>query len=618
MANDVLLTCEGLAKAYGAEPLFEGLSFTLFGGDHAGLVGPNGAGKSTLMKILAGLETSDSGTLAVRKGVRVGYVPQDPSFPAGLTAEEALLHSLDDTEGLEEYERFHRVAVALAKAGFEDRQVSVDILSGGWRKRLSIARELAREPDVLLLDEPTNHLDVESTLWLEELLQGESEAFVVVSHDRYFLDNVCRRMLEIDRVYPEGILAVDGSYADFLERRDELLQHQKRYQETLANLVRREVEWLRRGPKARTSKSSSRIQQAEGLIDALAESKSRLGSAGDGRGRSAGIDFDASERRSKRLWECKGLSKSLGTEETGILRIVRDLDLLLSPGHRLGILGPNGSGKTTLLRLIVAELEPDAGSVRTAPGLRVAYFEQNRESLDPDLTLRRALAPRGDSLIYRDRVIHVASWARRFLFQPEQLDMPVSGLSGGERARIVLSRLMLQPADLLVLDEPTNDLDIPTLDVLEEALLEFPGAIVLVTHDRYLLDRISTRILALEGDGRTQFYADVAQWQDHREERRTAERRARQRQARDQAEKSKPAAPKRKRLSYKDKLEFESMEERVLEAEERAAAAQAATEDPAVATDAAALHERFQELATAQQEVERLYARWAELEEMAG
>jgi ATP-binding cassette subfamily F protein uup len=355
------------------------------------------------------------------------------------------------------------------------------------------------------------------------------------------------------------------------------------------------------------------------MIDELAESKSRLGASGDGLGKSAGIDFDASERKTKRLWECENLGKSLGEN-----LIVEGLDLLLSPGHRVGVLGPNGSGKTTLLRLIVGQLEPDEGEIRTAPNLRVAYFEQNRESLDPEITLRRALAPLSDSVIYRDRPIHIVSWAKRFLFRAEQLDTPVGGLSGGERARIVLSRLMLQPADLLVLDEPTNDLDIPTLDVLEEALLEFPGALVLVTHDRYLLDRVSTRILALEGEGRVGYYADVAQWQSHREERRIEERRQRQRRAKGEEQPAPAQAvtptpqSRRKRLTYKDKLEFESMEEKVLEAEERLSDAKSATEDPGVATDAATLHERFEQLAAAQKEVDRLYARWAALEALAG
>jgi ATP-binding cassette subfamily F protein uup len=589
----VLLSCESLTKAFTSRPLFENLGFTIAEGDHIGLVGPNGSGKSTLLKILAGVEQPDSGTRAVRKGVRIGYVPQDAVFTPGMSVEDVLLDALRSDAALDDYEKSARIARALGKAGFTDRSLATDALSGGWRKRLAIARELALEPDVLLLDEPTNHLDVEAILWLESLLKSEPEAFVVVSHDRYFLENVARRMFELNRVYAGGLLQTDGSYSEFLETRDALLKNEAAYQERLANLVRREMEWLRRGPKARTTKAKARIDTAGKLIEELEESRDRARVA------TAGIDFTASGRKSKRLWTGKGLRKRMGDR-----RIVDDLDLLLTPGMRLGVLGPNGAGKTTLLRIIAGELAPDAGTIEQAERLRVVYFEQNRESLDAALTLKRALAPEGDAVVYGDRSIHVASWAKRFLFRPEQLETAVSKLSGGEKARIVLARLMLKPADLLLLDEPTNDLDIPTLDVLEESLLEFAGALVLVTHDRYLLDRVSTKILALDGTGRAEFFADYGQWLEGVDA--PLERAALPR----------AAAPTRraKRLSYLEQRELDSMEQSVLAAEERLSEARRRAEDPAIAADAVALQQRFAELAEAQAEVDRLYQRWSELE----
>jgi ATP-binding cassette subfamily F protein uup len=591
----VLLTCERLTKSYTSRPLFNDLSFSLFEGDHVGLVGPNGSGKSTLMKIVAGVEEADSGNRAVRKGVRIGYVPQDPVFAHGKTIEEVILEGLENDHILDDYGKQTRVAIALGKSGFMDRTQDTATLSGGWRKRLAIARELAREPDVMLLDEPTNHLDVDAILWLEGLLKSEPKAVVVVSHDRYFLENTARRMLELNRQYADGLLQVNGHYSDFLERRDELLRNEAAYQETLANLVRREVEWLRRGPKARTTKSKSRIQNAEGLIGELADSRSRSNTS------TAKIDFTASERRTKRLWLVKGLRKSMGDK-----LLVADLDILLTPGSRLGILGPNGSGKTTLLRTITGELEPDAGTIEKAEKLRIVYFEQNRESLDPTLTLKRALAPEGDQVVYRDRTLHVASWAKRFLFQPDQLETSVSKLSGGEKARIVLARLMLQPADLLVLDEPTNDLDISTLEVLEDSLLDFPGALVLVTHDRYLIDRVSTQILALDGRGGAEYFADYTQWQDNRPRAAAPTRDAR------------PSKPKAKKLTYAEQREWDTMETNVHAAEERLDAARVAVEDPAIATDATILQQRVSFLDAAQDAVDRLYARWAELEQKRG
>jgi ATP-binding cassette subfamily F protein uup len=603
MPPAVLLSCESIGKGYGARPLFESLSFGLFEGDRVGLVGPNGSGKTTLLRILAGLEEPDSGSRSFRRGTRLGYVPQDPSFPPGRTAEEILAEALSD-DPAEDFEKAARIAVTLGKAGLENPSRPVDVLSGGWQKRLAIARELVQAPDVLLLDEPTNHLDVEGILWLEALLRAEPLAYLAVSHDRWFLENVANRVLELDRRYPEGLFQAAGSYSDFLEKRDAVLRNQAEYQASLANRVRREVEWLKRGAKARTTKAKGRIQEAERLIAELAEMQERTGPAASAR---AGIDFNASDRKTKKLLVARGLAKSFAGRS-----IVAGVDLKLTPGTKLGLLGPNGSGKTTLLSLLDGTLEPDAGTIERAAWLKTVRFEQGRETLDRSLSLRRALAPEGDSVLYQGRAVHVAGWAKRFLFHSEQLDTPVSRLSGGEQARILIARLMLQPADLLLLDEPTNDLDIPTLEVLEESLLEFPGAVVLVTHDRYLLESVSTYVLALDGRGHAEYFADYRQWEGRRAAR---------------AAPTKPAPPKpppspkakpSKGLSYREKLEWEQMEAKILAAEEALGAARQAVEDPAVATDSAALHARCVTLEEAQREVERLYARWAELEEKRG
>ncbi len=600
MPPNILLSCESLGKSYGVKPLFSDLSLGLCEGDHVGLIGPNGSGKSTLLKILAGLEEPDSGTRSVRRQLRIGYAPQEPSFNQQHSVEEALAQVLLD-DGLDPHEQGGRIARALSLGGFIRADQAVSTLSGGWKKRLAIARSLMLEPDVLLLDEPTNHLDVEGILWLEGLLKAEPHAFIVISHDRRFLEAVTTRIWELNRQYPNGLFEVKGRYSEFLEQRDTALQAQADYQASLANRVRREVEWLRRGPKARTTKAKARIDQAGRMIDELNDIESRQSKV------SAGIDFTASGRRSKKLIDVIGLTKSLGAQP-----IVSDLDLQLGPGERIGLLGPNGSGKSTLLKLLAGTLAPDAGTITRADRLRVVTFEQHRESLDQQATLRRALAPAGgDAVVYQDRSVHLVSWAKRFLFRPEQLDLPVSRLSGGEQARVLIARLMLQPADLLILDEPTNDLDIPTLDVLEDSLLEFTGALVLVTHDRWLLDRVSTRLLTLDGMGHAEWFADYAQWESAQTRKTTEERRP-------QASKdnSAPAgSSKRKGLSYKEQTEWEQIESKILEAEELVAACHASANDPAIASSAADLQERYAALHRAQTEVERLYTRWAELEE---
>src|SRR2546426_1067850 len=497
MPPPLLLSCEAISMAYGTRSLFDNLSFGLFEGDQAGLVGPNGSGKSTLLRILSGVTPPDRGSRSIRNGVRVGYVPQDPVFSAGSTVDDVVLAALT---GVDEADRPGRVAQALGRAEFTDGRANVDTLSGGWRKRLAIARELAAAPDILLLDEPTNHLDVEGILWLEDVLTERARACLVVSHDRYFLEHVATRMLELNRVYPEGVFETEGRYSEFLARRDEFLRGQQAYQESLANTVRREIEWLRRGAKARSTKAKGRIREAGRLIEELADSRARRVTAG------AGIDVASSQRRTRRLLVARGLTTS-----TGGRRLVSDLDLVITPGTRVGLIGPNGSGKTTLLNVLAGTLAPDAGEIDRADDLRIVRFAQERGGLDPDQSLRRALAPEGDAVTWQGRSVHVASWAKRFLFRPEQLEVPVGRLSGGEQARILIASLMREPADVLILDEPTNDLDIPTLEVLEDSLAEFEGGLVLVTHDRFMLERVSTVILALDA-ARTEVDRLYARW----------------------------------------------------------------------------------------------------------
>src|SRR5881628_1677743 len=570
MPGSLLLSCEGVGKAYGTRSLFDGLTLGLFEGDQAGLVGPNGSGKSTLLKILAGDTPPDRGARSLRSGVRVGYVSQDPVFPAGRTVDDVVMAALI---GVEEEDRPGRLAHALGRAGFADGRASVDTLSGGWKKRLAIACELAAAPDILLMDEPTNHLDVDGILWLEDLLTERARAFLVVSHDRYFLEHVATRMLELSRVYPDGLFEAEGCYSEFLARRDEFLRAQ-----------------------ARSTKAKGRIKQAERLIDELEDVRAR------GPAATAGIDFTSSQRRTRRLLVARGLGASRGGR-----RLVSDLDLVVTLGTRVGLIGPNGSGKTTLLEVLAGIVSPDAGAIERADDLRIVRFEQERAGLDPAQSLRRALAPEGDVVTWRGRSVHVAAWAKRFLFRPDQLDVPVGHLSGGEQARILIARLMREPADLLILDEPTNDLDIPTLEVLEDSLAEFDGALVLVTHDRFMLERVSTMILALDGEGGTATFADYAQWEAVQSAAEPAPRQATERAS--ARERQRP-----KRLGYREQREWDGMEPAILAAERAVEACQREVDDPAIASDPTALQMRYAALEAARANVNRLYARWAELE----
>ena len=590
----VLLSVSDLRKSFGARVLFDSLSVSIADGDRIGLIGPNGSGKTTLLEILAGNEAPDSGARALRKQARLAYVPQDSIFAAQDTV-DSVLHSALQGLPLDETETGTRVQMMLSRAGFASAEAPAVSLSGGWKKRLAIAAALITAPDLLLLDEPTNHLDLEGILWLEKAIDTVN-ASLVVTHDRYFLENIATQMVEIRRAYPEGKFQVRGNYSEFLERREEFEEAQAKQAESLATKVRREIEWLRRGPKARTGKSRARIDEAGRLIDQLADATARSRTA------TATIDFTASERKTKRLIEAEGIGKSFAGR-----RLFENLNLVLSPGVRVGLVGANGSGKTTLLKLLEGTIAPDDGAIRRADALQMVSFAQDRGAhLNLEISLRRTLCPEGDMVLYRGRPIHVMGWAKKFLFQEEQLELPVSRLSGGERARVMIARLMLQTADVLLLDEPTNDLDIPTLEVLEESLLEFPGALVLVTHDRYLLDRVSTIVIGLDG-GPGGVYADYSQWEGSRGER------AGEKEELKEAPRAVPAdsGPKRK-LSYLEQREWDAMEEKILAAEQELEARQHELQE--AASDHERVTEAYDGMQSAQRRVEELYARWAELE----
>jgi ATP-binding cassette subfamily F protein uup len=597
-----IINAQDISKAFGANPLFQNIRFTVSEGDRIGLIGPNGSGKSTLLRILAGDVNPDSGEVAVRKRMRLSYVEQDSKFQSGDTI-RSIVQSAMERAGVPESERGTRFAETLGRANFEDLDAEAVTLSGGWQKRLAIVEALVQAPDILLLDEPTNHLDLAGIEWLEGLLVAAPFACVVVSHDRYFLENVATEMAELNRTYPDGLLRVAGSYSHFLEKKEEFLHAQSKRQEALENLVHREIEWLRRGAKARTRKSKARIDKAGELMGELADLNARRRSG------TALIDFSATDRKTKRLIELTDVSFDIADRT-----LFAGLNCVITAGMRVGLVGPNGSGKTSLLRLLRGESTPTSGEIRRADWLRIVYFDQSRE-LDPEVTLRRALAPEGDSVVYQDRLTHVAAWAAKFLFAGEQLNQPVGRLSGGERARVLIAQLMLQPADVLLLDEPTNDLDIPTLDILEESLLEFRGSLVLVTHDRYMLDRVSTVVLGLDGQGSAGLFADYSQWEAWLEEMNQGTKDAVRPTSRDrQAAESARQAPGKKKLSYLEAREYETIERRVAEAENVLQATREQLESPEIVSDGPRLMAANAEMEEAQEKVDTLYARWAELE----
>ncbi|MEM9372700.1 MAG: ABC-F family ATP-binding cassette domain-containing protein [Planctomycetota bacterium] len=616
-----MLRARDISKVLSFKTLFEGISLDLSAGDRLGIIGPNGSGKSTLLRILGGLDSPDRGEIMLDDWPAAAFVPQEDVFQPGFDVHGVALRSAKQgaaARGEEGDEQRDRVTadIVLARVGFPDDMTHRDPveLSGGWRKRLSIASALAftgDSPDLLVLDEPTNHLDLEGIRWLEDFLirmtTRAKGAAVFVTHDRDFIERVCTRVAELSRAYPDGLLAVNGNYSAFLRRKGEFLDAQAQHQQNLSNQVRKDLDWLSRGPQGRGTKAKGRIDRSHGRIDELAEVRERSAAADRGGSR---VDFNASARKTRKLIEAKGVSKSLGGR-----KLFEGVDLVLGAGDRLGLLGPNGSGKTTLIRVLAGELEPDAGEVVLAePRPEVVVFSQLREAFDPEITLRDALCPAGDHVSFRGRSVHVAGWAKRFLFHERQLEQAVGSLSGGELARVHIARIMLQPSDVLVLDEPTNDLDIPTLEVMEESLETYPGALVLVTHDRAMLGRLATEVLSLDGLGGARAFVSLDQA--------LAAFDAAQKTRAEDARLAKPTGPskpasasRRVKLSYNEQREYDRIESDIERAESEVASAEEAVGRPEVVSDHARMAEACDRLEQAQRTLAELYTRWEFLEQ---
>jgi ATP-binding cassette subfamily F protein uup len=497
MAEPPILTLADVRLGFGGAALFEGVGLAIHPGERIALVGRNGSGKSTLMKLMAGLVEADSGTRFVRPGVRVGYMAQDPDF-AGFATLGAFAG-----QGIDAGEEW-RVAAAMDGLGL-DPMLSPERASGGERRRAALAKLVAEAPELMLLDEPTNHLDIRGIAWLEAHLSASRAAFAVVSHDRAFLKHLTDRTLWVDR---GEVRRLERGFAAFEEWRDKVHEEEDKGRHKLDRLIKAEGRWAVEGISARRRRNQGRVRR---LAELRAERREAIARAG-----TAKLAFEAGPLSGKLVIEAEGVAKAFGGRP-----VVRDFSIRIGRGERVALVGPNGAGKTTLLRMLTGELAPDAGRVRLGANLVTAVFDQNRAALDPEVSLWETLtgdAPGGsDQVMVRGRPRHVVGYLKEFLFAEAQAKGPVSALSGGEKARLLLARLMAKESNLLVLDEPTNDLDVETLDLLEELVAEYEGTVLLVSHDRDFIDRVASTTLAMEGDGRAVVYAGG--WSDYRAQR---------------------------------------------------------------------------------------------------
>ncbi len=635
-----IVSCQELSLAYGVHALLDRASMSLEAGERVGLIGRNGSGKSSLLRIIAGTESADAGELRRQQGLRLVYVAQEPQLQGFATVFDAVAEGVAEARALRRRFEAHasgedldalqtrielldgwnweqRVQEVLQRLGLEPG-AEVAALSGGQQKRVALAQALAASPDVLLLDEPTNHLDLDAIQWLEQLLAGFRGSVLVISHDRAFIDAVVTRIVELDR----GVLrSYPGNYAAFEQRKARELADEALAQARADKLLAQEEEWIRRGVEARRTRSVGRVQRLQQLRQQRAQRREALGSVR--------LELDRGEASGRMVAELQGVSKAFGAQQ-----VVRDLSTIVLRGDKVGILGPNGAGKTTLLKLLLGELAPDSGTVRQGSRLQVAYFDQMRAALDPEATLADTISPGSEWIEIGGARKHVSAYLGDFLFPPSRARSPVKSLSGGERNRLLLARLFARPANVVVLDEPTNDLDMDTIELLEQLLQDFPGTVFLVSHDRRFLDNVVTSTLAWESAGSWREYeGGVEDWLAQRQRAAQAAA-ASSSSAAASAGASVPAgsaaaaqpatAPRgaapagtRRKLSYKEQRELEQLPARIDQLEQEQGELTRRLADPALYRDqpqlVASMRARFDAI---EQELGAALQRWQDLEDL--
>lgn len=623
MAGRVLWNVEHLNLEIGRQVLFQDAAMSVLDEERVALVGRNGCGKSTLLKIIAGLEQPSSGDISVARGIRIAYMPQDFAPPEGLTIEQAVREGLawfdsllkryetlppesPEHESLEHLLTLHdawhpekKLEITLAKLHVPDLNRLCSELSGGELRRVMLARTIIGEPDLLLLDEPTNHLDVETIAGIEEFLAGYRGACLFVTHDRYFLDRIATRIIELDN---GKFFSCEGSYADFLAAKEEREYAEDQAEARRRSFLRREIEWVRRSPKARLRRNLGRLKRYDeiaaqsapvrtGQIELIIPKASHLGN---------------------KVVDMKNVTFSRGGRT-----ILRDFSFEFTAAHKIGVVGPNGAGKTTLLKLMTQQLQPDSGEVFVAPTVEFNYIDQARVALNPERTVCEEIGEGHQFINLGDERISIWGYLKRFMFEDERINTQVKQLSGGERARLTLAKILKGGGNFLILDEPTNDLDLITLRILEEALIDYDGCLVVVSHDRYFLNRVCNHIIAFEPDGSvTTTVGDYEYYASKRAERLAAQQKTEKKEtAKPKA--SAPAAPKNppKKLSYKEERELESLEAKIAETEARIGEIEALFSAPDFFTlhgkESPALQKELEDKRAA---LDGFYARWEELE----
>ncbi|MEK6629008.1 MAG: ABC-F family ATP-binding cassette domain-containing protein [Bdellovibrionota bacterium] len=592
-----LVSAYQLSKSFASKTLFQNISFAIDTCEHIGLIGPNGAGKSTLLSLIAKEQATDKGQISYANNLIFGYLKQKPELDQNESIYDSLMNVTDDIYDADNMQLAFELISKMELDKFpEGTEKKVSELSGGWQKKVALARELMKKPNLLLLDEPTNHLDLESIVWLEEFLQKTTDiALLIVTHDRKFLQNTCQVIFDLDPQLPNGILRTNGPYTDHLESKMMLFDGQKRLEDKRRNTMTREKEWLARGPQARLTKQKARIDRAYDIIDEVKDLENKNAK------RNLDLDFGGNSKSPKKLIEATKISKSYSGKT-----LFQDFNAMIRPKHRYGLIGPNGSGKSTLLKCLIGRIPPDSGSVFVNDDIDISYFEQGKDQLDLTKSVLKVICPEGDYVHFQDQPIYVRSYLSRFYFKAQQMDMPASQLSGGELSRLILAKLMLKQAHVLILDEPTNDLDVETLEALSDCLSEFKGAVILVSHDRYFMDQNCDVIWSFDLTTDTILtFADTAQWEDWFKLNKKA--------LKNSENKPGKTTHQRQGLSNKEKIEFEKIEGIIASEESKLKLLQNDLSLDETQSNYAKLTELTKEISETESKIEKYFTRWDEL-----